>query len=130
MLFSNDTITLLTPEENSRFRKRWQLKRRGPEDPDYWLWDWERWTPKDGGFVFSKGEWVHDPSIPNQWLPEYDHTDGRSPIPGMSLFEYVKRREEYDDEIANKRKRERDRQERRALEAKLGQLNQPSHDPT
>ena len=32
-------------------------------------------------------QWEHDASIPNQWMPEYDHTDGRSPVPG--IFYYI-----------------------------------------
>ena len=31
----------------------------------------------------------------NKWYPKYDPTDGRSPVPGVGLMEYMLRRNEY-----------------------------------
>mmetsp|Transcript_30141 Transcript_30141/g.47251 ORF Transcript_30141/g.47251 Transcript_30141/m.47251 type:complete len:161 (+) Transcript_30141:1315-1797(+) len=44
LAYGNDTVRLLSTEDADLLRYKWKLKRRGPEDPDYWVWDWERCT--------------------------------------------------------------------------------------
>eukprot|EP00960_Hanusia_phi_P018491 545362-Hanusia_phi.AAC.1 len=74
LLYPNDTVSLLSPSEEEFFRAKWKSKRRGPEDPDYWVWDWERWRPSDGGLMLKDGKWVEDPTKKNRW--EADQTKG------------------------------------------------------
>ncbi|EKX50240.1 hypothetical protein GUITHDRAFT_104054 [Guillardia theta CCMP2712] len=116
LLYPNDTVSLLSPAEEQFFRARWKSKRRGPEDPDYWVWDWERWRPSDGGLIWKDGKYVEDPNKKNRWFPTYDNNDGRSPVPGLSLTEYLILKSSYDEQAHEKRKKERERRDKKTLE--------------
>ena len=47
------------------------LKRRGPEDEDYWVWDYERWRPSDAGVVFDKSAELARSSAPHEYVNMY-----------------------------------------------------------
>jgi hypothetical protein len=51
-----------------------------------------RWRPADGGLYWKNGELVEDKTKKNRWFPKIDLKDGRSPVPGISLVEYILRR--------------------------------------
>jgi hypothetical protein len=53
MMYLNDTISVLSPDEAQSARRRFTAMQRSPSDPDYWLWDYERW--------FSKPFWIERP---------------------------------------------------------------------
>mmetsp|Transcript_30141 Transcript_30141/g.47252 ORF Transcript_30141/g.47252 Transcript_30141/m.47252 type:complete len:141 (+) Transcript_30141:1563-1985(+) len=80
--------------------------------------DLRRWRPwEDGGVWFDKNGTMHiDESKPNRWYPDYDHTDMRSPVPGLDLIEYFRKRVEQQRLREEKRNKEKLRQLKRALE--------------
>ncbi|KAJ1476404.1 hypothetical protein T484DRAFT_3107545 [Baffinella frigidus] len=119
ILHQGDSAAIITPEHAFEIRRVAKLKKRGPEDEDYWVWDYERWRPGDAGVVvdeMAEGGWRIDEKKPNKWYPNYDPTDGRSPVPGVGLLEYMCRRNNYLAQVRDKRQKERSRAMLKAIE--------------